>query len=234
LLEDLTDTHFQTAQETAPDRSSSEAAVAALARIHARWWRSSEVGVSVGKVFDQSWLARFVDDLERSVDLFINEVGTDLTSDVLDALQLMVRNAENIWGRLTVREGLTVTHGDVHWWNFMFPLDPRDVVRVIDWQLWHIDLGARDLAFLLALGGFAETRPDIEADLLHVYRETLDECGISLTADQLFEDYRMSAIRNLNVAVIFRGQGKHPSTWQTALSRAYASYRRLKCEELLS
>jgi hypothetical protein len=233
LLEDLTDTHFQTPQETAPDRSSSEAAVAALAGVHARWWCSPEVGVSVGKVFDESWLERFVDELEQSIDLFINEAGTDLPGDVLDALRLMVRNAETIWGRLTVRKGLTVTHGDVHWWNFMFPLDPRDLVRVIDWQLWHIDLGARDLAFLLALGGFAATRPDIEADLLRVYRETLNECGISITADQLFEDYRISAIRNLNVAVIFRQQGKHPSTWQTALSRAFASYERLKCRELL-
>jgi len=113
-------------------------------------------------------------------------------------------------------------------------LHQRDVVRIIDWQLWDIDLGARDLAFLLALGGFAETRPDIEADLLRVYRETLEECGILITERQLFEDYRIPAVRNLNVAVIFRQNGKDPSTWQTALSRAYASYERLKCGELLS
>ena len=234
LLEDLTDTHFQSAHKTAPDLATSKAAVAALARVHAQWWCAPEVGVSVGKVFDQAWLTRFVDELERSIDQFINDVGSDLTSDVIEALRLMVRNAQAIWGRLTVREGLTVTHGDVHWWNFMFPLDPQDSVHVIDWQLWHIDLGARDLAFLLALGGFAETRPDIEADLLRVYRETLHECGVLITESQLFDDYRISAVRNLNVAVIFRQNGKHPSTWQTALSRAFASYERLNCKELLS
>lgn len=234
LLEDLTGTHIQPPAETAPDVDSSGSAVATLARGHARWWTAPEVGERVGCVFDEAWLRDFVAELERSVESFIHDVGDDLTHEQSEAMRLMLRDAEAIWGRLTVREGLTVTHGDVHWWNFMFPRKPGGDVRVIDWQLWHIDLGARDLAFLLALGGFAEPRPEIEADLLRIYRNTLDECGVSITADQLWDDYRISAVRNLNLPVIFRAQGKHESTWQTALERAFGSFQRLNCRELLS
>jgi hypothetical protein len=45
---------------------------------------------------------------------------------------------------------------------------------------------------------------------------------------------RWSAIRNLNIPVIFWSQGKHESTVRDALRRAYDSYERLDCGSLIS
>ena len=127
---------------------------------------------------------------------------------------------------------MTVTHGDVHWWNFLLPSDPAiHSVYMLDWQLWHVDLGARDLAYLLALGGFAEPRPDMEEELLRSYHKALGVADYSWV--MLLEDYRWSAIRNLNIPVIFWSQGKHESTWRDALRRAYESYVRLGCDDLI-
>jgi aminoglycoside phosphotransferase (APT) family kinase protein len=45
----------------------------------------------------------------------------------------------------------TLVHGDAHWWNFLYPNDPRrDATRVIDWGSWQLGAPADDLAFALA------------------------------------------------------------------------------------
>jgi hypothetical protein len=229
LLEDLTRTHSQPTQTRAPSDEFSRQAVEALAKAHRAWWESAKLGNGVGKIFDDNWLREFVENLEKSVAEFSE--AARLTADQKGAYRLMMGNANRIWGRLTDRTNLTVTHGDLHWWNFLYPRDTHTHdVRLFDWQLWHIDLGARDLAFLLALGGFAEPRPELEKELLRVYHNSLDIENYSWEALQ--EDYRWSAIRNLNIPIIFWSQGKHYSTWQTALRRAFDSFGRLNCDEL--
>lgn len=233
LLEDLTDTHTQTEQNLAPSADASRRAVEALGKAHAFWWSSPMLGNGIGRIFDGEWLLKFVEDLNRSVAEFL--VIAELTARQKDAYRLMLEAAPKIWGRLTDSTNLTVTHGDMHWWNFLFPKDfSKDSVSVFDWHLWHIDLGARDLAFLLALGGFAEPRPEIEEHLLRIYHDALIDNGVKdYSGGMLYEDYRFSAVRNLNIPVIFQAQGKHHSTWQTALRRAFDSFERLRCDEIL-
>ena len=230
LMEDLTESHTQQEQSVAPTAEMSRMAVEALAHVHAHYWNSERLGSDIGRVFDDAWLSRFIENLNRDVADFFKIA--ELTSRQRLAYDMMLRSAPKIWGRLTDRRGLTVTHGDLHWWNFLYPKNSlKDSVRVIDWQLWHIDLGARDLAFLLALGGFAEPRPEIEVSLLRAYHDAL---GIDeYSWEMLSRDYRMSAIRNLNIPVIFWKQGKHYTTWQTALRRALEAFVRLECAELL-
>ena len=235
LLEDLSQTHSQQAENTAPSAEVSRLAVVSMGRVHAQWWNDPRLGNGIGTVFSNEWLASFLSDLNTSVAEFIESASSELTAKQKDSYRLMLNAAPRIWGRLTDAKGLTVTHGDAHWWNFLYPNDAAvHAVRMFDWQLWHIDLGARDLAFLLALGGFANPRPGLEADLLRVYHDTLIENGVTgYSWEMLNEDYRWSAIRNLNIPVIFRSRGKHESTWKTALQRAFDSYERLGCAELL-
>ena len=236
LMEGLSETHSQPEQNTAPCETLSRLAVKALAEAHAVWWNSPQLGKTVGQLFDEKMLAEFVKNLEMSVADFIKHSGVDLSTGQRKAYDLMLANANHIWGRLMNAKGLTVTHGDCHWWNFLYPKDADiDSVRIFDWHLWHIDLGARDLAFLLALGGFAEPRPKLEKALLHVYHETLVANGVlDYSRETLWEDYRWSAIRNLNIPVIFWSQGKHKSTWQTSLRRAFESFERLRCSDLFA
>jgi hypothetical protein len=236
LMDDLTITHSQPDQKKAPSVRLTRLAVEALAKMHAVWWNSPRLGRDIGSQFDQKALDVFIEDLSRNVSTFIDHFGTEFSESERSIYQLMLSNADKIWGRLMRPTDLTVTHGDTHWWNFLYPNDAdRDTVRIFDWNLWHIDLGARDLAFLLALGGFADPRPNLENDLLRRYHSTLVANGVSsYNFEQLFDDYRWSAARNLNIPVIFWVQGKHESTWRTALTRATESFKRLCCSELFA
>jgi hypothetical protein len=163
-------------------------------------------------------------------------LGDDLSSERGQVYRNLLSSSSKIWGRLTDPSGLTVTHGDAHWWNFLYPRNPaREKTRIFDWQLWHLDLGARDLAFLVALGGFAERRPALDARLAELYHAVLIKNGVRNYAWRtFFDDYRYSAIRNLNIPVIFWSQGKHHTTWSSALERAFQAYDELGCEELLT
>lgn len=247
LMEDLMDTHSQPSQKCAPSAELSRSAVQALAKVHRAWWNQSisdlgfpnsdcaaaETNSSVfannARRFDAQWLGNFAENLTKNVAEFAEVV--QLTGKQRDMYTQMLEAAPKIWGRLLDPVGLTVTHGDLHWWNFLYPNDAGvDSVRLFDWQLWHIDLGARDLAFLLALGGFAEPRPSMEEELLRAYHEALDLKTYSW--EMLMHDYRSSAIRNLNIPIIFWKQRKHYSTWQDALRRASDAYMRLDCDEL--
>jgi len=236
LMEDLSETHSQPAQDHAPSESHSFLAAEALAKAHAVYWNNARLGKEVEKPFDPNSLNEFIENLERTVRTFFDRSGVTPTATQIQAYQLMLENAEKIWGRLLDPTNLTVTHGDCHWWNFLYPTDLNSgTVRIFDWHLWHLDLGARDLAFLLALGGFAEPRPELEDRFLRVYHSSLVSNGVSsYTYDQLYEDYRVSAVRNLNIPVIFWSQGKHESTWQTALLRATTAFERLNCSELFA
>ncbi len=231
LLEDLSETHSQPPEGIAPSEEMSRLAVAALGRAHAHWWgRSTSSIPPLVKARSEFDLRKFTENLNESVHEFL--VAARLSEVQKDAYRQMLGAADRIWGRMTRPDHLTITHGDMHWWNFLYPNDPRaDSVRVFDWHLWHADLGARDLAFLLALGGFAAPRPSLEEDLLRVYHKALGIADYSW--EMLVEDYRWSAIRNLNIPVIFWKQGKHYSTWQDALRRGYDAYERLNCGELL-
>lgn len=236
LLEDLSETHFQPTQLQAPTLSYSELAVESLAQFHAYWWNHPKLGTDVGKIFDLEWLDTFVKDLEGSVTEFVESLGNTLPPKRRQAYEQMLKSSRTIWGRLTEPEGLTVTHGDTHWWNFLYPNDPsKEQVGIFDWQLWHIDLGPRDLAFLIALGGFAEPRPELDMHLTRLYHDTLIKHGVrNYSWPEFWDDYRWSAIRNLNIPVIFRSQGKHLTTWNNALERAFQSFDLLECDELLA
>jgi hypothetical protein len=235
LMEDCSDTHSQPESPSPPSFEQSMLAVESLAKCHAQWWDHPDLGRGIGNVFDSQWLNRFIADLDRSVSNFVENLGNRLSDDQKVVYRRLLMSSEKIWGRLTVPEGLTVTQGDMHWWNCLYPQDPsRDTVRIFDWQLWHLDLGARDLAFLVALGGYADRRPEIEMPLIRAYYECLIATGVlDYSWDQLWTDYRLSAIRNLNIPVIFRTQGKHEETWTKALDRAFESYYSLECDELL-
>ncbi len=229
LLDDLTETHTQPETGHAPSDEMSRLAVEALAKAHARWWNSPSHSPAITRTasFD---LQKFIENLRKNVAEF--SAVAELTEGQKDSYRRMLAAADQIWGRTMRPDHLTVTHGDTHWWNFLYPIDPAtNSVHVFDWHLWHIDLGARDLAFLLALGGFAEPRPEREEDLLRVYHRALGVADYSW--EMLIEDYRWSAIRNLNIPVIFWSQGKQESTWRTALRRACEAYERLECGSLI-
>ena len=167
--------------------------------------------------------------------MFTEFLGDRLTREQHRIYERLIASRHDVWGRLTEARGMTVTHGDAHWWNFLYPHDPaRNRVCIFDWQLWHVDSGPRDLAFLLALGGFAERRRAIEPILVDHYYDTLIANGVTgYSRENFWSDYRWGALRNLNIPVIFWSQGRDEALWSRKLERAMASFEDLKCSELL-
>jgi aminoglycoside phosphotransferase (APT) family kinase protein len=138
------------------------------------------------------------------------------------------------WTRLAVPRALTVAHGDAHAWNFLFSRDGNGAAVLIDWQLWHVDVGARDLAFFMALHWYPSRRRELEQALVRHYHDRIGECGVSGYAfDELWLDYRRCVVRNLTIPVLFWSRGMAPEGWWHRLECAVAAFLDLGCEELL-
>jgi aminoglycoside phosphotransferase (APT) family kinase protein len=136
--------------------------------------------------------------------------------------------------RLVDPTALTVIHGDAHTWNFLFPRAGPSDPYLIDWQLWHLDVGARDLAFMIALHWDPTVRQALERRLLHLYHQQLIAEGVTgYSFDDLWLDYRRCAVRNLTFPIILWARGSPPEAWRHRLDCALASYRELGAHELL-
>jgi len=235
LLDDLSETHFQPKSPLPPEPRHCELAVASMAELHAFWWDHSQLGNGIGALFNESELSAFLSDVEKNVRRFIDFLGDQLSAKRRKIYDRLLASKHEIWGHLTSASGLTVTHGDAHWWNFLYPRDAsKHRVCLFDWQLWHIDLGARDIAFTIALGGYSERMASIEQDLVRHYYDSLIAHGVrNYTWVDCWNDYRWSALRNLNVPVVQWSQGKSEQLWRSNLERAMLAHDELRCFELI-
>ncbi|HEY0547874.1 MAG TPA: phosphotransferase [Pyrinomonadaceae bacterium] len=235
LLEDLSATHFQTEWPQFPSPKCCELAVDCLAGIHAFWWEHPRLGKDVGQLLSEQELKNFTGEVENNIIRFIDFLGDELSPARRKIYERLLASKHLPWKHLTAAGGLTLIHGDAHCWNFLYPREPdTERVRLFDWSLWHVDLGARDLAFMMALGWDRERRAAMELKLLRSYYDGLLARGVkNYSRDDCFNDYRWSAIRNLNVPVIQWSQARSQALWQGNLDRAVLAYEDLACAELL-
>lgn len=234
LLEDLTETHFQPQTSASLSDDYCVKAVDCLAELHAFWWRNPSLGNEIGEIFDEKELRDFVGNVEKSVIGFIDFLGDKLSAEQRKIYEKLIAASSKPWQHFLTQKNLTVIHGDAHWWNFLYPHDANhDRVRIFDWHLWHVDLGARDLAFMIALGWYPEQRAKMEQNLLRRYYDNLLTRGVEdYSWDEFWDDYRWSAIRNLNVPVVQWSQGRSADSWWNR-EKALLAFQDLKCEELL-
>jgi thiamine kinase-like enzyme len=135
------------------------------------------------------------------------------------------------WARLKSARGLTLTHGDAHTWNFLIPRAPEaGRVYLIDWQLWHPHVGARDLAFMMTIFWYPERRARTELPLLRRYHEKLSEGGVR---GYSWDDYRWSAVRNIFIPLGQRARGMAARYWWSNFERAVLAFEDLRCAELI-
>jgi hypothetical protein len=235
LLDDLSETHFQPESTLPPSKLYCELAMECMAQLHAFWWEHPQLGKAIGKLFSEKELSVFVDEVEHNVTRFIDFLGDRLSVKRREVYDRLLASKYKIWARLTDAAGLTVTHGDAHWWNLLYPRDTRKHrVCLFDWQLWHVDLGVRDIAFMVALGGYSERRSAMEQSLIRRYYDSLVAEGVrDYTWDDCWTDYRWSALRNLNIPVIQWTQGRSAELWWGNLERAMLAYDELRCADLL-
>ena len=234
ILEDIRATHDHPPWPLAPSQRHCELAVDALLRLHTQWWESATLGHSVGHAHTMESLTSMVQGIAEHVPAFIESVGDAIDDAGRAVLQRVFASSLQPWLRLTNPHALTIAHGDAHTWNFLFPRSGDSAAYLIDWQLWHVDVAARDLAFFMALHWDAQRRRELELPLLEHYHRGLLAHGITTYAfDELLLDYRRCVVRNLTIPILFWSRGMKPEAWANRLQCALAAYADLRCEELL-
>lgn len=234
VLEDLRATHDHPAWPIPPSREQSGIAIDVLARIHAACWEASTLGNTIGQPHSVQSLTSMVQGIVTNLSPFMDALGDALTGEAREVYERVFSSALKPWLRLTDPRALTIIHGDAHTWNFLFPRSGSGATYLIDWQLWHIDVGARDLAYFMALHWYPSRRRELEMPLLRRYHEALLAHGIvNYTFDDLLLDYRRCVIRNLTIPIILWKRGQTPEGWWHRLECALSAYKDLDCDELL-
>jgi hypothetical protein len=234
VLEDVRSTHDHPPWPIPPSRNQCEAAVETLARVHAQWWEAPALGITVGKPHTVESLTTMVKGIAANLLAFIDAVGDSLTIEARHIYKRVFSSSLKPWLRLTDGHALTIIHGDAHTWNFLFPRSGEGAALLIDWQLWHVDVGARDLAFFIALHWYPSRRRELERPLIRYYHDCLLKHGVkNYSFDELWLDYRRCVVRNLTIPILFWSRGMKPEGWWHRLECALSSYRDLECDELL-
>lgn len=234
ILEDLRSSHSNPPWPHRPANKDLHQAVAALARLHARWWEAPTLGSTVGTLHTETSLRTMVYGIRDHVPGFFEDLGEDLPVADRRVIEAAFNSSLQPWLRLTDPRALTVIHGDAHTWNFLFPRAEHGPAYIIDWQLWHLDVGARDLAFMIALHWDRTARQELELSLLHFYHQELISAGITnYSFDDLLLDYRRCVVRNLTFPVILWARGLPRESWRYRLDCALTAYRDLDAAELL-
>ena len=234
ILEDLRSSHTNPPWPHRPTDNEVYAAVAVLARLHARWWEAPALGSTIGAPHTETSLRTMVYGFRDHLPGFVNELGEDLPLADRLLLEGVFNSSLRPWLRLLDKRALTVIHGDAHTWNFLFPRSGQGIPYLIDWQLWHPDVGPKDLAFMIGLHWDRTVREQLELPLLHFYHEELISAGVSsYSFDDLFLDYRRCLVRNLTFPIILWARGDPREAWRRRLDYALAAYRDHDAAELL-
>ena len=234
LLEDLRSSHACPPWPERPSDLEVRGAVAVLAQFHCRWWDASGTGITLGVPHTETSLRTMIQDIKSRLPAFLEDLGEDLPRADALVLETVFKSSLEPWLRLVEPRDLTVIHGDAHTWNFLFPRSGEGRPYLIDWQTWHRDVGARDLAYLMALHWDADTRQRLELPLLRLYHLELIRGGVTAYSfGDLLLDYRRCVVRNLTFPIIFWSRGFPRKAWRYRLDCALTAYRDLDGAELL-
>jgi hypothetical protein len=234
ILQDLRTSHTNQPWPLPPSDAECFRMIDNLALVHGHWWQDSELGVTLGSPHTTESLTAMVSGIAALLPGFCDAAGDGLATFNRELLERVFGSRLRPWLRLTNPHALTVIHGDAHSWNFLFPYQERGPVYLIDWQLWHVDVGARELAFLMAAQWDGQRRQATELPLLQNYHEKLLASGIDdYSWEDLWLDYRLGVVRNLTIPILFWKRGVQAKRWQNCLSCVLAAYDDLRCDEII-
>jgi hypothetical protein len=215
--------------------------------VHARCWDDSHVACALStpdaaerRAGEELHTGGVTDALipwaTETVDAFVEAMGDRLTAE---RRVLYQRIGTEVPPRLVARHvtgrNLTLTQGDVHLGNFLYPRDPaRDGARIIDWKRAGVTIGANDLAYMMALYWYPAIRTEREQRLLRHYLERLRISGVTEYGwDDLWADYRLCVLRQFFEAVWGWSVRQNTMIWWNHLERITQAIQQLGCMELL-
>jgi thiamine kinase-like enzyme len=209
-------------------------AVDTLAQIHAHWWEHPRLGADIGCFLTPAQVEKLAQDAASNYERLATAVGDRLSPEHRRIYAQLIATFPRPWLRLMSPRGLTLTHGDAHVWNFLYPRTQAGRAILIDWQLWHAHIGPRDLAYMMTLSWRPERRAQMEEKLVRRYHQSLTAGGVKdYDWEQCWTDYRWSAIRNLFVPAWQWQQGMDTDLCWDRTLRGLHAFADLNCAELI-
>jgi thiamine kinase-like enzyme len=236
LLEDLSQSHWQTQWPLPPSLDGCRQALSALAKLHAHWWDSPFLQQDfLAKFPVANWWKSRIDLADDRMGAFFDFMRDRLSKERRSIYESVLSSVDQGWRPGGDEAHVTLLHGDAHFWNFLFPRDHlSDSVIMIDWNSWDVGRGSNELAYMMALHWYPERRSRYERLLLEHYHHTLVSSGVSnFNLDALILDYRRSVIMNLLIPVWQWERGIHPSVWWFHLERGFLAFDDWDCRDLL-
>jgi ecdysteroid kinase len=236
LLEDLTATHMTaTVWPLPPTLDQCEKIVQTLARVHAEWWDHPKLGVSVGTWLDAAALAQNRQTFSQHLARFIDQFGDRIPLERRELYHRLLDAAPRLGQRYLSQRNATIIQGDAHVWNCLLPRDRHaEDVRFFDWDSWCIDVGAADLAYMIAMHWYPDRRQRYEGLLLDRYHDALAAQGVnSYDRGALQDDYRLSVLLRIMTPVWQAANNIPPLIWWNNLERIMLAVDDLDCRELL-
>jgi len=254
LMENLSATHNAHPPSMLPaTRAHAEMIIDAMAHLHAHYWDSPRLALGFGSAHTEATLRAEAEETAQHFVAFADFLGDRLSPE---RRQIYARALRDYWPKQIARlngnsilsgtkrsevqskdvvKNLTLIHDDPHLGNFLYPRDPaRDGVRFIDWKSWSINPAPRDLAHMLCVFWFPTRRAQLQDDLLRRYHVCLQEGGVKdYSWDELWYDYRLSAIYYLFYPLWQFAHGGPDFGWWNHAERTMLAYQELHCEELL-
>jgi hypothetical protein len=153
--------------------------------------------------------------------------------------QLYVRlfdQAPRLMQRYHSHRHITVVQGDAHVWNCFLPrTGGLDDARLFDWDAWRLDVGADDLAYMMAIHWYPELRQRNEQRLLDCYHDELLSRGVqNYDRRALEDDYRQSVLWQLLTPIWMCTANIPPLIWWNNLERIHLAVEDLGCRDLLA
>jgi hypothetical protein len=129
---------------------------------------------------------------------------------------------------------MTIIQGDAHVWNCFLPKHGTDTPRLFDWDGWRPNIGADDLAYMIAMHWYPEMRQRAESHLLDAFHEELLANGVTgYDRRALQDDYRLAVLWQITRPIWLRAVGIPAGIWWSHLERIHLAVDDLGCRELL-
>jgi len=235
LLEDLTDTHAIASQWPLPPTvAQTEAIVRCRARFQAAWWDHPRLGVDVGAWPSQAEIDQWLAGLIKEYEALADALGERLPAPRRALYEGLFTHAPKLLQRFRSHRHMTIIQGDAHVWNCFLPKDRTDTPRLFDWDGWQPNIGADDLAYMIAMHWYPEMRQRAEGGLLDAFHDELLSSGVTgYDRRALQDDYRLSVLWQITRPIWTRAVGIPPVIWWNNLERIHLAADDLGCRELL-
>ena len=235
ILENVGKTHHQPDWPIPPQIDQCLNAINSLARVHSFWWNHDDLeeGLQIKCNLGNTWKGR-IELAITHIPEFFDFIGDRLPIERRQLYDLVLSSPNQSWlpGRTELAK--TLLHGDAHFWNFMYPVEPdHKTIKIIDWNSWDIGRPTDDLAYMIGLHWYPARRKEYEGYLLENYHKQLKNCGGSITLNDLQNEYQKSLIMNLFIPVWQWQKGINPAVWWSHLERSFMAFEDNKCIEIL-